>query len=250
MSDVAGTITLTLEPTSVSEWDAEDLAFGDLSDTAEMATEAEARQIFDGVTLNFPRVCLTRDLADYAAQHDTPLGEAIIADGARFDFYLMELPVNILIPESRKLTRLRLSLDAAPTAQAHVPVVAYDLFPTDKWHAVTHDVGSVSVDVSRALTFLYPVVGDVLGLKLAVPIRWTSQYVAIRTTDRLSNPVVWDVSDDTIGHGFTGYVIWRTAKGAGLTVTATLLGELRSTGLSRLRKAQFRTDSKNYPVPE
>jgi hypothetical protein len=249
MSGAAGEITLKLEPTSVDEWDAEDLAFGDLSEPPETLTEDEARQIFDQVILTFPRVSLTQDLVGYAAQRKTPLGEAITPDAERFDFHLMELGVNILIPEPRKLTRLRLSLEATPTVPTQVPVIAYDLFPTDAWQSVTHDIGSVSVDVGRALTFVSPVVGDVLGLKLTIPLKWTSEYVMVRSSDRLSNPAVWDVADDAIGHGFTGYVIWRTAKGVSLTVAASLVGELRSTGFGRLRKAQFRTDRRDYPVP-
>ncbi len=249
MSDDAHEIKLELEPTSVAEWDAEGLAFGDLSDAPGKATVDEAKAMFDAVTLTFPKVCLTRDLIGYAADRQTPLGEAIVADGQRFDFYLMELTVSILIPEPRRLARLRLSLEATPTAPTQEPVIAYDMFPTDQWHAVTHDVGSVSLDVAKALTFVCPVVGDALGLKLTVPIKWTSQYVAIRSSDRLSNPAVWDVQDQAIAHGFTGYVIWRTAKGTTLNVAARLAGELRSTTLGRLRKAQFLTDRQEYLVP-
>jgi hypothetical protein len=50
MSGAAGEVTLKLEPTSVDEWDAEDLAFGDLSDIPESALgRAEVSSEFVGL---------------------------------------------------------------------------------------------------------------------------------------------------------------------------------------------------------
>jgi hypothetical protein len=161
------------------------------------------------------------------------------------------LPVNILIPPPRKLTRLRLALDATSDGPTDEPVVAYDLFPPDAWKPITHDLGTASVDVGKALVFLSPVIGDVLGLKLSFPLKWTTTYVSVRCSDRLSNPVEWYITDETIDHGFTGYVIWRKPKGSQLKVSASLLGELRDKSMfGRLAKAQFKTDTETYSIAD
>ena len=242
---------LVLEPTAVPEWDTEDLLFSDLATAAEDVSADEARAKFSEVTLAFPTACLDRDLVAYAQAESTPLGPEIVAAAQQFDFHLMELPVNILVPPRQTLARLQVNLTAEP-ANGTGTVLSYDIFPKDSFKMVEHDIGSVSVDVSKALMFLGPVgkaVSDVLGLKLSVPIKWDSLSVSVRTTDRLSNPVRWDVVDEAINQGLTTYVIWRAPKGSTVTVKAALLGELRWGLLGRLRKARFRTDDQEYSVP-
>jgi hypothetical protein len=82
-------------------------------------------------------------------------------------------------------------------------------------------------------------------------------------SQRLANPVAWDVSGDTLGETFTAYVIWRAPRNVPLRVSASMLGELLGAGeepgddsepgaprpASRLRKAQFRSASQLYEFP-
>jgi len=248
---------LSLEPTQVPEWDAEDLLDADLSEDTSAASEIQAREIFDKVILTLPPLLSSQELLAYAAAHDTPLMESVSANAALFDFHLTELPLNILIPDDRKLVRLRLSLEAVPvdspadspagSGQAK-PAVAYDLFPRDTWGDRQHNIGELSLDISKALMFVSPPpLAEALGLKLSLPLRWKTRYVSVRTSDRLSNPLEWYVRDEQITHGFTGYTIWQVPRAIGLRIDATLWGELRSSRLFGKRlKAAFRTATRSY----
>ena len=117
-----------------------------------------------------------QDLIGYAKGRTTPLEESITAHSSTYQYFLMQMPLNILIPPKRTLTRLRLTLSAEHDRQGRGAVVAYDLFPPDAWQTAEHDIGDASVDVSKALMFLCPVAADALGLKLTIPIRWHSTH--------------------------------------------------------------------------
>jgi hypothetical protein len=241
-------VDLHLEPADIAEWEAEDIAAGVLAPVA-LATENEARSLLEGIRLSLPSDIIHTELVGYAAERQTPLAEAIKADSLRFDFHLIELPLNVLVPHDR-LVRVRLRLDLGredSDAEERLPV-AYDLFPADTWDDKLFDLGTLSVDVTKAFNFVCPVpIGDVLGLKLSVPLKWRSQYVRVRTSDRMSNPVEWYVTDQRIEHGFTAYVILRASKGSVVTLNAELACELRAKGpLGGLTKARYRSDKHTY----
>jgi hypothetical protein len=253
-------IVLKLEPARVPEWEAEDLLVADLAEDAALASTDEARAMFDKITLTLPKTVVHRELVGFAASRKTPLGGAIRADGDRFAFHLVELPLNILLPPDRKLVRLRLSLHArqfpdgltGSSVDEAEPVVAYDLFPPDTWGDHVHDLGEANVDVSQALQFVFPAVpSGALGLKLSLPIRWKTRFVLVRTSDRLSNPLEWYVKDEEITHGFTCYSIWRAPKHVGLSIDASLWGEVRGTRLFAKRlRAPFYGGEVSYLIAE
>jgi hypothetical protein len=241
-----GNRVVQLEPAEVPDWDAEDLLSGRLAAQLEPADPEQARQMLKRVRLELPEVVDHRELVGYSASRSTPLAESLAPDLQRFDYHLVELPLTILIPDDTlQLVRLRLTvdIDAGPGAKA----VTYDLFPRDDWSDVQHDIGEASLDVAKALMFVCPVLGEVLGLKLSLPLRWTSHDVRVRTTDRLSNPVEWYVTDRSINEGFSGYLIARSPKGAPVTLHAGVWCELRRSGLAgRILKATYRSAAESY----
>jgi hypothetical protein len=81
--------------------------------------------------------------------------------------------------------------------------VTYDLFPRKQSTVVDQHLEDLTTDVAKALKFMAPVVGDVLGLKPNIPIRWHTEGAQIRTSDRMSNPPEWYVTDAAINEGFT-----------------------------------------------
>jgi hypothetical protein len=233
---------VTLEPAEIAEWEAEDLIAGHLSAELEIADRAAARAMLDGVRLALPGSIDHRELVDYSARRGTPLDESLVPDLTRFDFHLVELPLGILVPESRRLVRLRLGVRITTG-------VAYDLFPRDEWADVEHEVGQVSLDVAKALTFVSPPLGEALGLTLAHPLRWKSRTVRVRTTDRLSNPVEWYVTDRSVNEGFTAHLIVRSAKGDLPTLHTTVACELRKSGpLGRVMKATYLSGDHSYQL--
>jgi hypothetical protein len=180
-----------------------------------------------------------------------PLEGGLGPDVARFDFHFVALPLNILIPaagvdEGRRMVRLRM----AATLDADGGIAtAYDLFPRDDYATITRDFGTVSVDVTKALGFVAPVVAGVLGLDLKVPLKWNSTKVLVRTSDPESNPVEWDVVDKSIDHGFTGYVIAQVPKGAPLAVDVEVVCEFRKASFTgRMQQATYRSRGTRYEL--
>jgi hypothetical protein len=255
------TTPLALQPTTIPEWDAEDEMAGVLSGAALLkADELESKAMLDAMRLELPKVQYLEQvkLRRYAQQRRTPLKLTIEPDSAHYDFYLIELPLNILAPKQR-LCRLRVQLRLDAGMQSPEQPVAYDLFPNDQTDLKTIMTGAVNLDVSKALKYILTAVGagapalpaDAFGFKLALPFKWTSAYTRVQTSDRMSNPVEWYVTDQAIQNGFTGHVIIRAPKHAQVKVAATLACEVRKTGLlGRILKAQYISDAHIYPLKE
>jgi hypothetical protein len=250
---------LEFQPTSVAEWDEEDEMVGVLAgEMLVKADDAEARTMLNAVILNLPRQIDQVELIAYAAQRPTPLGLDLPPDSGRSDFYLVEMPLNILVPGPRRLVKLRLSLDLQLVGAAGGDAVAYDLYPKDTTDVKTILTGDASLDVSKALKFALGVIpagaaaaplADCLGLKLDLPFKWSAKYAQVQTTDRLSNPVEWYVTDGDIQNGFTADVIIRAPRGASVQVSATVTFELRWPGpLGNVLKAQYVNKASLFPL--
>lgn len=242
-----GQIELTLEPTDVAEWDEEDLAGADLADLVEKADAETAAQMLSACTFRLPADIDKRELVAYAAEQKTPLGPAVLADSSNFDFHLIVVPVNIVVPAPERLVRLRLILDLR-TEKPGKSAVAWDVFPNDDIQNVDVKIGEVSVDISKALSFVCPApLADALGLKLQFPLGWKSVNVVIDSSGRMSNPAEWYVNDAAITSSFTGYAIVRAAKGERVTVAAELVGDVRRPGpVGWLFKTHFRALPQTY----
>lgn len=246
-------VTPNIHPAAIPEWDAEDMLTGRLSGDTVFASEAEAEAMLKAINLGLPEAITQTELLGYAAHRATPLSLDIPADSAQYDFYLAEIPLSLLVPDEQRLVRLRLRLSLQAENSGGSPPVAYDLFPTDQVDDVAHSVGEVSLDVSKALTFLHGTslapLADAFGLKLETPLKWTSKHVRVRTTNRMSNPVEWYVKDEAIQNGFTGYLIVRVPRGQAITVRAEVSFELRKPGLlGRILKARYKSDVQSYPL--
>lgn len=242
------TVELSLKPTSIPEWEAEDMMAGRLADDEVLASDEEAEAMLNEIRLGLPRDIIQTELVDHALQRATPLSLPITEDTTQLRFYLIEVPVNILLTEEHHLVRLRLKLDLQSGEEEAPNAVAYDLFPPDHWEEKLHSIGEVSLDISKALTFVCPApIADCFGFKLKLPLEWKSEYALIQTTDRMSNPVEWYVTDQAIVNGFTGYAIIRAPKKAKVNVAASLACELRKPGpLGRLLKARYHSDTHTY----
>jgi hypothetical protein len=235
-----------LHPAVVPEWEAEDMLAGRLGDETWKADEAEARAMLDRVRLELPTQAQHTDLAAFAAERATPLDAKLVADGNRYDFSLVGLPIATLVPEDRRLVRLRLRV-TLENASAGAPPEAYDVFPTTEWTATEHKAATVSVDVGKALFVVLGPVGDALGLKLELPFRYTTHEARVQSTGPNSNPVEWLVKDARIKEGFVAYLIIRAAKDAAVELHGELACELRRRGpFGRILRATYASDEVRY----
>lgn len=247
------TTSLELHPTSIPEWDAEDEMTSVLArERLVKASDAESREMLERTRLDLPLAINWKELLQFAEHRQTPLALTIPPDSSRYSFYLIDLPLNIMVI-NQHLARLRLRLDLeAPGVNAD-QLAAYDLFPRDESDTKTILTGEISLDVSKSLEFLTmkaPLTGG-FGFKLALPFKWTTTHPRVQTSDRMSNPVEWYVTDESIENGFTSHVIIRAPRTATVTVDATLVCDVRRAGLlGRILKAHFETISRRYTLKE
>lgn len=236
---------MKLHSAEIPEWEAEDIVSGFLGTPAVLAGQAQAEEMLNAITLKLPDLPFSQRLPSVAAAPN-PIGDALAADTKNFDFYVVQVTPSILVPDGNRLNRLRVRLELA--SDKGVPA-AWDLFPPDKWDVKRISLAEAKIDVSKALLLVCPAAADCLGLKLDIPIGWNTQTVSIRTSDRMSNPVEWYVTDDSVQHGFSATVIVRVPKQGKITVAASMAGEIRKANLlGRILKARFITDTKEYAV--
>lgn len=239
--------SIRMHPAEIVEWEAEDQVFGVLAEETEPVSDEEVRTMLDQMRISLPRQIQHAELVSHAAKVQSPLGEGLAAGD--YNYFLVEVPLNILVPENHVMVRLRLQLDLSGGESG---AVAYDLFPPDQWEAGEISLGEVNVDVSKLLTFAFPApIADCLGFKLGFPIKWKTHTVNVSSSDKMSNPAEWYVKDESIQHGFVGYLIVRAPKGEMVEVEATLTCELRMAGLfGKIKKKRFRSDRQIYSLSE
>jgi hypothetical protein len=244
------TLRAALEPTFSAEWAAEDEVSSVLAeDTATQADEDSARGMLDELTINLPVALDWTELVKYVRNKESLNDFHIPPDTVNFNYYAVEVPLTLIVPPDQQLVRLRLTLNLAAKDSA-APAVGYDLFPTSHVDVKTILSGNANLDIAEGLHFALiasgvpePLAGvsKFLGLKLNLPFQWTARYATIQSSARMSNPVVWSITDDAIAGGLSASVIVRVQKGQALTVSATLLGELRRKVFGVFSKTHFKT---------
>jgi hypothetical protein len=249
MTDVS-LIRLELVPTSVPDWEQTDASLGPMRGGPQLASDKQLRDVLGSVRFSLPAKIETEPLAGYVTNGATSSTHSLPADVADHRYTLIGCPVTILVPAPQRLVRLRLSLGLETTPRSQ-PAVAYDIFPTNQWRTNTVDIGEASLDISKALQFVCPApLAGMLGLRLSIPLRWSTDTAEILTSNRMSNPVEWYVTDEKIANGFIGYSIVRAPKEATVRVHATLVGELRFRGPASILKGRFRAASPiSYELP-
>lgn len=242
------TIELKLKPGRVPEWETEDLLIDTFSDT--FANEEQIKEMLNHIQISLPKDINYKELAGYVKMNDNPFNMELPSDTEKYNYFLVEIPLNILVAENHKLIRLRLKMNLIAEGLTLDSAVAYDLFPSDRWEDKITSIGDVNIDLSKmfGLIFKQPIT-DALGFKLGFPLKWKSQYVQIRTSDRMSNPVEWYITDQAIDNGFTGYAILRTPKNATININAEIACEIRKSGLlGRMLKTRFVSDAHSYVI--
>jgi hypothetical protein len=264
----SGEVVLALEPTTIAEWDVRDIVCGEESAGLALATREEAEQLLDHVALGVPRLSPVRSLAPERGGAGLPPEAAPAAPAGAAAAAAAPAGSADPVPDPAAAAAGRAPGagsdergDAGPVVPLSAPPAAqsgrYD------FHLMELPV-TISVPAGRTLTRLR------LGLR-AEPARHQDAPVVAydlfpeleTASQRLANPVAWDVSGAALGEMFTAYVIWRAPRDVPLRVSASMLGELLGAGeepgddagpgalrpASRLRKAQFRSASQLYEFP-
>jgi hypothetical protein len=91
-----------LEPTSVSEWDAEDEVAGTLAEDSPVSfSDDSARAILSEIAVSLPRTLEWTQLVDYIHKTKTVANFRIPADIDHYDYYATELPLTLIIPQGQ-----------------------------------------------------------------------------------------------------------------------------------------------------
>jgi len=242
-------VRIQVAPTSVPAWDHEDEASSVLGGPELVsASEEQARQMLDQMTLELPAALDSVELVHYAQQHRVAGGLQIPPDSAHCSFYVFEAPLSIILTGGQRLVRLRLNLDLHAQNPNFGEVVAYDVFPPSQVDVKKLASGEVNLDISKALQFVLTASGaaavapavQCLGFKLNLPFQWNTLAVKLQSSGRMSSRVEWYVTDASIQRGFAPAAILRAPRGTPVIVDATLAGELRAAGPAGwILKTQF-----------
>jgi hypothetical protein len=247
-------VRIDLTPAPIAEFDKED-EFESVLGGADVkkADDSEAEEMIEQFSLELPRALDCFELIHYAQQHKTSGGLQIPPDEKRYSFHLVEIPLTVISTGKYRLVRLRLVLKLEAKG---AEVVAYDVFPPPDVEVKKLLSGEVNLDISKALKFVLTSVGaaaaapvtDSLGFKLNLPFQWNTTSVKLQSSGRMSNPVQWYVSDDSILRGFAPSAIVRARRGAAVTVRASLAGEIRRSGPRGWIKSQFQSSKERIYV--
>jgi len=236
---------LDLDLTAVPEWDLEDLRNATLGTELAEADPDQAREMLARLRLELPDSLEHRHISEPPSHAIAPFETEFVPDPERYDYHLVEVPVSILVPEGQRLVRLRVTADL--NSDGREPPVAWDLFPRDTYGDSEHNLGTLGVDVGKLLTFVPVPAAGALDLTIKAPLKWKSHYTQIRTSDRMSNPADWYVTDRAVDNGFTGSLIVRVARNGTLDLEVGVVGEIRQAGLlGRFTRARFRAGSQLY----
>jgi hypothetical protein len=213
----------------------------------------EIREMLNNIHFHLPVSLLyMQKLSDKLAKENTPLSQEGKPDTHNKDYYLIGLPVNIVLTTDYKLVRLKLMMDLqASSENSATQIAAYDIFPKDTLTTRQVAEGKFAIDISKALKFIPAIssASDVISFNLESPIKWELKKFSIDTSDRMSNPVIWLVNDTEISNSFIAYSIIELPKDNAFSVHARLMGEVHTTGLKGLiAKAQFYSDERKYSV--
>jgi hypothetical protein len=228
-------LRVELRPALLPEWASEQKLAGRLGAPLERADPEQAQSIFNQVDISLPQDIAQRYLAGLKAGTSTPLNEELLPDPTRYDYYLLEVPVTIFVPPDHSLVWLGLLLDMQgdPPDPGNL-VLPYSLFPTSEWKEKDWDLGSLSLDTSKALSALLPGLGkfaEALDFKVKFPIQWKTYRPTIVTSGNLRNPAKWLVKDEAITSGFNAYTIVRAPKGLPVAINASLQAVVRKKSL-------------------
>ncbi|KUG20375.1 hypothetical protein ASZ90_009885 [hydrocarbon metagenome] len=199
------------------------------------------------------------ELVNFAHVQETPFKINLSPDALKFDYYLVKIPVNILLPETTKIEVLAMKAEIISMGEINREIIAYDIFPKDTPRTREIAKGNLKIGISDVLTFVpHPAIQPLskcLDCNIEFPIKWESKSYEIETSDTGSNPVYWRVNDEFIAGCFEAYCIIQAPKGIPVSLRVNLEGKakpsLHATLMNMIFRnpvATFRADEQIYQI--
>jgi hypothetical protein len=172
-----------------------------------------------------------------------------------FDFYNVELGLNILLGKGYEIPRLRFMIEIFGDNNKTADVIAYDAFPHNQVKKVQIIGGKISLGVSAALSLIPFPLGQTISNLLQVDLNpwefsWTYDKIDLLFSGRLSYELNWDLRHKNIYQGFNPTLILRKRKRVNSVIAKIkVIYNLKSPrSWNFRRKVDFETEQKDILI--
>jgi hypothetical protein len=153
----------------------------------------------------------------YAISPDqSDLSDAIKKTMPYFNYYVVELGLNVLVGQEAKIPELKFEADLYSDGKDRTDVTTNSVAPTDSIRTVVAVGGKISIGVSKLLE-LIPVVGKVVPDLIAIdinpiPFKWELKKYDIDTSGPLNYKASWRVYNTESIQSFNPMMVLRAKK--------------------------------------
>ncbi|PKP59471.1 MAG: hypothetical protein CVT88_05425 [Candidatus Altiarchaeales archaeon HGW-Altiarchaeales-1] len=133
-----------------------------------------------------------------------------------FNYYVVELGLNVLLDKGVKITKLLFEVDLK-CDQDRIDVTAYDIMPDDRIKNIKIVDGKISVGITKLLKFLPAPLGqvmpDVLDINISREFKWGFDKYEIDAAGEKDYRIYWKIYDTNVAQGFSPRMIIKAKKG-------------------------------------
>ena len=171
--------------------------------------EAELRKVTVGVAPAANTYKFSPDQPD--------LSEMIKNTMPYYDYYLVELGLNVLVGRDAQVPALVFQVDLRSDAPNRTDVTAFDVMPRDEIKTVKVIQGKISVGISKLLNLIPGPIGQLLPNLLSIDINpiefaWNFDKYLIDTTGPKSYEIAWKIYETNVVQGFNPTMILKVRK--------------------------------------
>lgn len=145
------------------------------------------------------------------------LAEFIKKTLSEFDYYIVELGLNVMLGRKFKIPELLFEVDLKCSGE-RTDVTAYDIAPDDTIKHVKVISGKISLGITKLLKFIPGPIGQMLPDLLSIEINpwefeWGFDRYMIDAAGKKNYRVYWKVYETNVVQGFNPTMILKTRKG-------------------------------------
>jgi len=152
------------------------------------------------------------------------LSEDIKETMSDYNYFIVEMQLNVLLGREFKIPSLRLHLDLICDSKKRTAVNAFDVAPDDKFKKVTVIEGKINLNISKMLTFIPGPIGKVIAGLLPIeinpiPFKWTYDKYMIDTYGAGNWYTYWKIYETRTVQSFRPTIILKAEKNIKLIST-------------------------------
>ncbi|MGP8328901.1 MAG: hypothetical protein ACT6FF_01085 [Methanosarcinaceae archaeon] len=149
-------------------------------------------------------------------QHD--LAESIKRTLPEFNYYVVELGLNVLLGRKSKIPELLFEVDLTCDGKNREDVTAYDIAPNDNIKHIKVIGGKISLGITKYLKFIPEPIGEVISDLLIIDINpwefeWGFDKYMIDAAGKKNYHIYWKIYETNIVQGFNPTMILKVRKG-------------------------------------